>query len=523
MRQIVKFSASLLGSALLLTVLVAAEAQDAQKKHIHTRVVPKATEPKTQQTLLPQVLNKIIPGGGDSYQQAAQNNVQPNYERPEGYQNPIVNHLQFGDSESMRRAKEWLRNPATAPDYRDNPSQNSGVPVISGTPFFTGHALVPTTAADATRFVSTFGSVPTGMVLEGTASDIGAIDDVQYDAILNALVLNNQTVYFSPVAPQSLASLCRAIDQDDRIGVALGAVEIAYGQLQHDSQVAVDLKLADNFLGNITFAQSYWLPPNYPLADGYQLRSDPSPAATAVTFEFKDFRFVKAQDVLQGSGTNFEVRLMPTSDQPAPDGGALPNYDAIAQGATSPQFESNASHVAQYIEYYRREPFIDNAFRYGEAAALIRTLKEQGVDLEQLAEIIEDSTGVGALDDTPPVSDMQAPINNLFAAWKTLDLQQYIAQWSPDAQQIGQTRTSNYAEIRDTRVRLFSRLTAAGATNETILLGYRDGVATFHNQYILKYKDLDGDLHSGASCESYKVRNEGGRWLIIENQENKSC
>lgn len=522
MRSIIRFSATLLGSALLLAVLIVASvAQDTPKKPV--RVVPKATQPTTQQTLLPQVLNKIIPGGGNSYQQAVQNNVQPNYERPEGYQNPIVNHLQFGDSETMRRAAEWLRNPETAPDNRGSPSQNSAVPVISGTPFFTGHALVPTTAADATRFVSTFGSIPTGMVVEGTASGIGAIDDVQYDAILNALVLNNQTVYFSPVAPQNLASLCRAIDQDDRIGVALGAVEIAYGQLQHDSQVAVDLKRADNFLGNITFAQSFWLPPNYPLAGDYQLQSDPSPAATAVTFELKNFRFVTAQEVLQGSGTDFEVRLIPTSDQPAPNGGALPNYNAIAQGATSPQFENNARHVAQYIGYYRREPFIDNAFRYGEAAALIRTLREQGVDLAQLAEIIEDSTGVGQLEAVPPVSDMQAPINNLFTAWKGLDLQQYIAQWSPDAVQIGQTKTSNYTEIRDTRVRLFSRLTGAGATNETILLSYRDGVATFLNQYILKYKDVDGDLHGGASCETYKVHNEGGRWLIIENRENRSC
>ena len=394
-------------------------------------------------------MNKIIPGGGDSYQRAVQNNAQPNYAHSEGYQNPIVSHLQFGNSESMRRATEWLNNPTAAPDYRGNPSQNSGVPVISGTPFFTGRALVPITAADATRFVSTFGSVPTGMVLEGTASDIGAIDDVQYDAILNALVLNNQTVYFSPVAPQSFASLCRAIDQDDRIGVALGAVEITYGKLQQDSQVAVDLKLADNFLGNITFAQSYWLPQNYPLADGYQMQFDPSPSATAVTFEFKDFRFETAQHVVQGSGTNFEVRLIPTSDQPAPDGGALPNYNAIAQGTTSPQFENNARNVAQNINYYRREPFVDNAFRYGEAAAFIRTLKEEGVDLEQLAEIIEDSTKVRPLADAPPVSAMQAPINNLFAAWKGLDLQQYLSQWSSDAVQIGQTRKSNFAEIRN--------------------------------------------------------------------------
>jgi hypothetical protein len=524
MKKVARLSVFSIAAALLIvmSVLVSAAQEGHKKSGVKAR--PKPTQPVVQQQVLPEIVKSVIPGAQNYYERAVQNpNIGPDYSNPDKYQNPIVRHYEFGDSETLRKAQEWLKNPSIAPDSRNNLPSGSNIRRGPQNEFFTRPALVPATVTDAKNTVNTYGSVPTGMVLEGKASGIGAVDDVQYDAILNALVFNERTVYFSPVAPQSLAVLCRALDKDPRIGVALGAVEITYGKLPHESQVAVDLKLADSFLGNITFAQSHWLPKNYPLAPGYEAQSDPSPEATAVTFTFKDFQFQTAKQIVRASGVRFEVRLLPLSDQPAMDGGALPDYDAIAQGWTSPQFTNNARHVSNNIDYYRRESFVDNAFRYGEAAALLRTLQAENFDLAELANVIEQTTAVGPLEAAPPIADMQQPIKRLFASWKTLDLQQYLAQWSPNAVQIGPTKTASFADIRESRERLFAQLTAAGAANSTILLGYHDGVGLFRNEYTLEYRDQQDQLHHGAACETYKVRNESGRWVIIENQEDKSC
>jgi hypothetical protein len=509
-----------IAAALLLVASVALSAAQELKRKL--KVYPKPTQPETQQQVLPPLLKSIIPGADVQYQRAAQNpNVRPNYQEPENYSNPIVRHIELPTPETMREAQRWLNDPSAAPD-RNRTRPNLNVLPGRSTQFLTKPTLVPTTSADAQTVVSTYKSIPTGMVVEGQAIGVGAVDDLQYDAILNAFVINNRAVYFSPIAPQSLAALCRSIVQDDRIGVALGVVEITYGELPHDSRVAVDLKLADNFLGNITFGQAEWLAPNYPLAGGYIAKSDPSPAATAVMFKFRDFRFEAARGVVRATGTNFEVRLIPISDQRADDGGALPDYQAIARGAISPNFEDNARHVTHNIDYYRRETFVENAFHHGEVAAFIRTLKAEHVDLIELAELIEQSTGIGQLVTVAPVSEMGQPINQLFAAWRTHNLPLYLDQWSPNAVQTNKTKVSRFADIKNSRAQLFPQLGNVGAVNILIYLGYQNDAGIFRNQYILEY-DLAGTVRRGSACETYKVRNEGGRWVIIENQEDDSC
>lgn len=485
---------------------------------------PKKTKPETQQGVVTRVVDKIVPGGAAVYREAAQNPAAlPRYEAPAVYQNPMVRGLEFRDSSALQEARRWLSDPTVAPDHAAIRASDQTLRRSSGTNFFTHPAVVPATPEDAHKIVNDYGSVPTGIVVEGQASGIGTVDDVQYDPILNAFVLNDRSVYFSPIAPQNLAALCRAIAADPRIGVALGPTEIAYGALPHQSQVAVDLKLTDNFLGNITFAQADWLPETYPFANGYALEPDPKSANTAVSFKIKDFQFQITQEVVRARGANFEIRLIPLTTEAASDGGALPDYDAISRGVSSPQFERNADHIARNIDYYRRETYVDNAFRHGEVSAFLRSLQDEDVDLIELAALVEQSTGVGALPSTPPVADMQAPINQLFTAWKTIDLPLYLAQWSPAGVQIGPTRSSTFADIQASRTRLFARVSASAAANTTIFLGYDRGIGIFRNQYILEYRTSDDELHSGSACETYKVRYEGGHWVIIENREDASC
>src|SRR6185437_11053942 len=114
----------------------------------------------------------------------------------------------------------------------------------------------PTTKQDAEEILRTHPSIGGGIDLEGTATGLGPIKRIQYHAALNALMLDDRAAYFFPVAGRNVAVLCRAIAQQDLVGVsmAVGGVRLTYGKIPKESELAIQLTLADSFLGNIVFA-----------------------------------------------------------------------------------------------------------------------------------------------------------------------------------------------------------------------------------------------------------------------------
>jgi hypothetical protein len=257
----------------------------------------------------------------------------------------------------------------------------------SGISAITKGAFKDTTVQDARATTSTYGSIPGGVVLEGVATGLGAIEDVQYDSRFNAFILDDRAVYFLKVPPTTVAVLCRAIarDEKERVGVSLGKKELVYGEVPKDSDLAWDLKMADQFLGEIVFAQNDWTA-GYRFANAFK----PQPTreqsySVAVFFNFNGFEFRVQQQEVELTQANFDVRILPLSESSSSDGGHLPDESAISEGRVPQQFELNARHVADNISYYRQERIVDRVFAYGEVAAFIRELKRSGFDLENLA------------------------------------------------------------------------------------------------------------------------------------------
>lgn len=243
-------------------------------------------------------------------------------------------------------------------------------------------------AQDAQKTMKDMGSIPGGVVLDGAAV-FGAVERLSYDARFNAFVLNDNTVYFAPVAPSVLALLCRAIQDDSRVGVSLGGVHVIYGKAPADSDLVLDLKAADHFLGDIVFASNTWTR-GYRFAQGYAPQPDQSDAGyVAVFFKFTGFEFSVADGELSSTNAKLDIRLFPLTPEAAADGGLSPDYDAIAQGNISPQYRANAQHVAANVAYYRNEVIVDRMFNYGEAAAFLRGLRSRGFDLAAIAKRIE--------------------------------------------------------------------------------------------------------------------------------------
>ena len=270
----------------------------------------------------------------------------------------------------------------------------------TGTRFFESSSTVDargiyehTTVDNARKAVQKYGSQGGGIVLEGVAAGLGRLDQVRYDTRFNAFIVDERAAYFMRVPPETVAVICRSIarDKKERLGVSLGAkMQLFYGdglkQFFADSALAWDLKMADHFLGDIVFAGNDWSA-RYKFADGYKPASNSSGNAWSgcVYFVFNAAEFAVENDEIKLRRSDLRVTLVPLSDKPAPDGGFLPDYDAIPRGGVPQSFEQNAEHLGNNIGYYRRERLVGKMFAYAEVASFIRALKKAGFDLESLA------------------------------------------------------------------------------------------------------------------------------------------
>lgn len=290
-----------------------------------------------------------------------------------------------------------------------SPSQiNVPPPVIT-------QSAPPTTRQNSEGIMRNYRSIPGGVVLEGAAAGLGRVNKVLYDVKMNAIMLDDRAAYFLPIPAKSAAVLCWAIDQDAKVGVSLGATHIVYGAVPADTDLALDLKIADHFLGDIVFAQNDWTK-GYRFANGYtpQKLQERSGGSVAVFFNFNGFQFAIQDEEVRLTHANFQVQLVPLSDKKSGEGGHLPDFDAITAGRTFKEYQANATHVAENIQYYRGENIVDRMFLYGEVAALIRGLKNAGVNLKEVAQTIEVALGVpsGSLRGAPRPASTKVAISD---------------------------------------------------------------------------------------------------------------
>jgi len=258
-----------------------------------------------------------------------------------------------------------------------------------GSDFFRGGFRPPSESESRGTLQEYKGQPGGGVVLEGMGGGLDAVDELGYDRQFNALVLDGRAVYFIRMPPATFAGLCRALSRDRRIGVSLGRTQIVYGALPKGSDLAFDLMMADNFLGDIVFARGDWTA-GYRFAGGFTPRQQTEPFGDiAVFFRFRGFSFSRREREVAPTGGRVDVSLVPLTRERASDGNLLPDFDAIRDGRLPAAFEANARHVAENVQHYLREQIVQRAFVYGEAAALLRWLQDQGADLDELAAAVD--------------------------------------------------------------------------------------------------------------------------------------
>jgi hypothetical protein len=244
------------------------------------------------------------------------------------------------------------------------------------------------TPAETRTVLKRYRSVPGGFLLEGRATGLPRFKAVRYDAARNAFLLDSRVTYVSPVSAAAAATLARAIAADDRLGVSLGEEdEIVYGRLLGTSDVAVDLKLADNFLGDMILPPQEWTSA-YTFANGHQPRQNVH-RDMAVFFKFANYEFSTANGKTELVRSTFDARIIPVLKKPAADGSYLPDFKAIEAGQAPEDFLFNAEHIADHITYYAREELISHVHAYGEVAAFFRAARAAKVDLKARAQSLE--------------------------------------------------------------------------------------------------------------------------------------
>jgi tetratricopeptide (TPR) repeat protein len=133
--------------------------------------------------------------------------------------------------------------------------------------------------------------------------------------------------------------------------------------------------------------------------------------------------------------------------------------------------------------------------------------------------------GTAPPDLSPQIVDMQDPIDNLFHAWRELDLETYLAQWAADAVKydLRDNTSISISELRDERQRDFGGIEKVDVRYRPTFQGFQDGIGRFDVVYNMTILSRNGDTSTDNACESYKVRRDGERWVIVENQDYKPC
>jgi hypothetical protein len=303
----------------------------------------------------------------------------------------------------LEKTRDLIRNLSAAVldgcqiDGRGGPCGDidPGIARQAQTEFFTGTFSRQVTG-DARRVtrsetestLATYDNIPGGVVLEG-AANFSDVSSVAYDANFNALTINNILVFYMRTPPEDVSALADAIADDERIGVSLDETYLVYGELDRQSGVAINLQLADGFLGDIAFARNEWSR-GYNLAQGYTPRQDDDvDREVAVFFKLSGLELDVIDNQIRVASSVFSARIVPLREAVDGEVGLQPDNEAIDRGEVSAAYSANAEHITDNIDYYREERVITQVFDYGAVAAVLRGLKAQGFDLHSLARSIE--------------------------------------------------------------------------------------------------------------------------------------
>ena len=242
--------------------------------------------------------------------------------------------------------------------------------------------------------VAKYGSVPKGVVVEGQAQGFEQIVQVQFDAQRNVFTINGKSTYQNPVTAAEWRDIATAVQFDTlmRVGVSVVADRsgkesvITYGLRNPNSTVAKKLADCDYLLRAVIFGRTEFLPPNSRLPGNYVPKTVEHRKITTICYlKMSPFIFRKDGNQYLLSQAGMDAELIPIHpNSRAPDGGYLPDYDALEAQRFEREDLENVRYFNQYRNDIMRMPVVDAVVKIGEAASFARLLKVSGIDLTRV-------------------------------------------------------------------------------------------------------------------------------------------
>jgi hypothetical protein len=265
----------------------------------------------------------------------------------------------------------------------------SGLALLGAEPLHSAPVAQPqvsTLTAQSEKVLATYTILPKGVVLEGTAVGMEEISSCTYDKEQNALLINGKTPYPLPCKGREFYDVLNTIKKDDLLGVTLIDGQARFwGKVSSDSALGRALIDADHLMGGMIYGyenlvEKFKLPNNFK-PQRAEDRKVPVVAVTRIweyRFELKGGKYVRTDDQI-------EVQIFPLGkSRSTATGGHLPDAEEMKHYQREPTDRANLEYLQQHkAEFYKQTPLGDAA-RFGEAAAVCRSLVAAKVDVDAL-------------------------------------------------------------------------------------------------------------------------------------------
>ncbi|MGD9539969.1 hypothetical protein [Methylocystis sp.] len=120
-------------------------------------------------------------------------------------------------------------------------------------------------------------------------------------------------------------------------------------------------------------------------------------------------------------------------------------------------------------------------------------------------------------------SQVLKPVQAVFNAWATRDLDRYMSQWAPAAIQRSKYYARELSEIASRRSHDFAKYAAVSVISVNPRILFVDGAkARISNTYSMRFVRYDGRVINETNIdESYilECSKDGNRWMIRENND----
>jgi hypothetical protein len=230
-----------------------------------------------------------------------------------------------------------------------------------------------------------YGVTPKGVVLEGDAVGMEPIASCSYDKATGALLLNGSASYKLPIPAREFGDLLRSLKKDDRVGVTLiDGRSVYWGELD-GRPAGRNLSATDKLMGGLIYGFPN-LTEGIKFPGGYKPRQAASRATPVIaTTRFCGYRFAKTGAEYTCVADEVDVVMTPLAGDKMADGG---HKRAAVRYEMEPTDRENLNYMQANKADFYAQTSMGLTKKYGEAAAVARTLRDSKIDHEALLKLL---------------------------------------------------------------------------------------------------------------------------------------